>query len=93
MSIPKRTTLKQRLEFYEYALGEIENFRRFYVCAAGVYFYADARFLITDIKRLFPELYCLNSKDSKNSLFLWNNNSERIEALKQAIIDVKKKMK
>lgn len=86
--IPQSTTLQERLEFYEWALGELEIKSNF-ICWLGDRYYDTDRFRVRHIKELFPELYELRQS---NILTLWSGKNQRIEALQKAIIEVKRKI-
>lgn len=92
--IPQSTTLAERLEFYEWALEELQNPKGFYLC--HVYarkFSVELReFSIKNIKKLFPELYEMRDKEIPYHNILWYTKDERIEALQKAIIEVKRKI-
>jgi hypothetical protein len=91
--IPEKTTLEERLEFYEWAL---KNNRR-YICNKACKFYKVDEFEIKDLKILFPELYKRRDKENSTDYILWLSDdfyktNPRIEALQKAIIEVKRKI-
>lgn len=101
MRIPKETTLKQRLEFYESALEMMDSGEVRYICHAACHYY-NVPYLVFEIghiKVLFPELYETRdySYDLETGGLLWNSPSysateERIIALNKAIETVKSKL-
>jgi hypothetical protein len=80
---PEKTTLEDRLEFYEWAL---ENKTESFICHKASEFYNVECFQINDLKRLFPELYKRRDKTIVSDYVLWISDtycetSPRIEAL------------
>ena len=97
--IPEKTTLEERLKFYEYALVNIKiKGSTGFICHLAEKFLNDDEFYDEfdfepkNLLVLYPELYASRLRVPLYPGQLWNSNNDRIEALKQAIIAVKEKI-
>lgn len=95
--IPEETTLEQRLEFYEFALENLQTGSGYgFLCHELHSFLQQSKDVsVSDLRRLCPEVCAYSNYDGYS---LWDakggaaeNRKLRIEALENAINDVKSK--
>lgn len=86
------TTPKQRLEFYEWALNQINENKETFICHAAMHHFNLSHFVdVVEFSYAFPELYKHRTTGPDFAIY-WYVREERKHALISAIIETRKKI-